>query len=72
MHYTPIKALERAMHREKDTEREGDRERERKRERERERETDRMEDMDVPTGIFDPGNFRMSGVVLPFSLRSSC
>ena len=68
MHYTPIKALERAMHREKDTERE----REKERKRERERETNRMEDMDVPTGIFDPGNFRMSGVVLPFSLRTSC
>ena len=33
MHYTPIKALERAMHREKDTQRERKRERENEKEK---------------------------------------
>ena len=67
MHYTPIKALERAMHREKDTQRE----RKRERENEKEKQIEWRIWMSL-LGFFDPGNFRMSGVVLPFSLRSSC
>ena len=35
MHYTPIKGLERAMHREKDTEREREKERENENEKEK-------------------------------------